>query len=297
MAKAPAQAEETKNVPATTGNSSAQVPAFMQADRKSKAKIGNMDSTDLIIPRVKLLQGISPEVKDEKPGAKDGVYWHTIAEQPLGVEIRFVPILVKKTTVLWAPRGDDRGILARSSDNIHWDEGYANQEFEVQFKGQAKRKIFTRGNVAESGLADFGSSVPGDKRSAPVASLTYTWLFALLDYPDLSPVAVINTRTAIRAGKQLYNKIELRPAQPYGQIYKMFVTEETGDEGPYNGFGYIGDGYVENEELYNELKALHDRFSSEDTQWRVNEEEDDTGGGSGGPTGERPTGDDNKGKY
>ena len=290
--KTPAvQAEDTKAVAVQQPQSSAVVPTFAQADRKSKAKIGNMDATDLIIPRIKLLQAISPEVKDEKEGAKDGEFWHTIAEQSLGKEVLIVPILVKKDTVLWAPRGDDRGILARSSDNIHWDKGYENQEFEVQFKGQAKRKIYTRGSVAESGLAEFGSSVPGDKRSAPVASLTYTWLFALLQYPELSPVAVINTRSSLKAGRQLYNKIELRPAQPFAQLYTMFKTDEGTSDEPFNGYGYVGAGYVSDEEMYNQLKELHERFSSEDTQWRVNEETDDApSDGGGAPTGERPSG-------
>lgn len=283
---------ETKAV-ATQQTGSNVVPAFAQADRKSKAKIGNMDSTDLIIPRIKLLQAISPEVKDEKEGAKDGQFWHTIAEQPMGSELRIVPILVKKTTVLWAPRGDDRGILARSTDNIHWDPGSENQEFEVQFKGQPKRKIYTRGSVAESGLADFGSSVPGDKRSPPVASLTYTWLFALPDFPELSPVAVINTRSSLKAGRSLYNKIELRPAQPYAQIYTMFKTDEGTEGEPFNGYGYVGAGYVDDEDMFNAFKELHDRFSSEDTAWRVNEDTDDspTDGGTTAPTGERPSGD------
>lgn len=284
---------ESKAVATQQVGSTSVVPAFAQADRKSKAKIGNMDSTDLIIPRVKLLQAISPEVKDEKEGAKDGQFWHTIAEQSLGGQLRIVPILVKKTTVLWAPRGDDRGILARSSDNVHWDKDYENLEFEVQFKGQPKRKIYTRGSVAESGLAEFGSSVPGDKRSPPVASLTYTWLFALLDFPELSPVAVINTRSSLAAGRSLYNKIELRPAQPYAQIYTLFKVDDGTSDEPFNNYGYVGAGYIEDEATFNAFKELHDRFSSEDTAWRVNEDTDDSadkGGGSSVPSGERPSG-------
>jgi len=160
-----------------------------------------------------------------------------------------------------------------------------------KIKGQAKRKIYTRGSVAESGLAEFGSSVPGDKRSAPVASLTYTWLFALPQYPEFSPVAVINTRSSLKAGRQLYNKIELRPAQPFAQLYTMFKTDEGTSDEPFNGYGYVGAGYVSDEEMYNQLKELHERFSSEDTQWRVNEETDDApSDGGGAPTGERPSG-------
>jgi len=288
MAKAVATTDE-KSTAVAAANTSAQVPAFMQANRTNKAKIGNTDSSDLIIPRVKLLQKISPEVDDHPGVAVEGQFWHTIAEQSLGSELRFVPLLINKSTVLWAPRGDDRGILARSSDNVNWDQGSENQEFEIQLKGQPKRKIYTRSSVAESGLAEFGSTVPGDKRSAPLASLTYTFLMVLLDFPELSPVAVINTRSAIRPAKLLQSKIDLRPAQHYGQVFKMFKTDEVGDEGSYNGYGYLADGYVSDEDQYHEFEAMY-RHYSEGVAWRVNDDADEAPVSEGGPTGERPTG-------
>lgn len=260
-----------------------QLPAHLQGGKK--AKFGNIDTTrDLIIPRVKLLQAISPEVAElSLPGAAPGQFWHTIAAEPMGDKLKAVPLLFRASIVLWAPRNDDRGILARSSDGVHWDSGFANLEFEVKPKGAPKPiKINTGERVASSfvvgqddgpSLADFGSSVPGDPKSAPMASLTYQFMFWFPDFVEYSPAIVINTRSSVRAAKQLISKIELRPVDSFGQVYEIGVTDERGDEGPYKGYSYTAAGYVDEQQL-EITRGLYDRFA--DADWKANEEGDDT---------------------
>jgi hypothetical protein len=270
----------------TTGNAIAKqtddmLPAHLRGGKK--ASLGNIDQNDLIIPRVKLLQATSEEVQIfAERGAKIGQFWHTLAEQPLGDKLRMIPLVLKKELVLWAPRGDDRGILARSSDCISWDPGFANLEFEVKIKGVPKPiKYRTMGNVAESKLADFGSLNPDDPKSRPAASLTYRFMFYFPDYADLSPAIVINTRSSIKPGKGLISKVESKPVDHYGQLYVMGTTDEKGDEGPYKGYSYTSDGYAD-EADYNRAKELYERFK--DVEWKASEESDDVpaGGGSGG---------------
>lgn len=254
------------------------LPAHLQKGKQ--ASFGNIDQNDLIIPRVKLLQSTSDEVQTfAERGAKIGQFWHTLAEQPLGDKLRIVPLILKKELVLWAPRGDDRGILARSSDLRNWDPGFANLEFEVKIKGQPKPvKYYTKGNVAESGLAEFGSLIPGDNSSRPAASLTYRMMFYFPDFVDLSPAIIINTRSSIKAAKGLISKIELKPVDHYGQMYVMATTDEKGDEGPYKGYSYTSDGYAD-EPVYEAAKAMYERFK--DADWKASEEGDSDAGGTG----------------
>lgn len=261
---------------------SSAVPDFLKGGKK--AKLGNIDSSDLIIPRVKLLQAISPEVEAFE-NAKAGQFWHTIAGEVMGAELRIIPIVIRKSLALWAPRGDDRGVLARSSDCVNWDPGYENLEFEVKVKGQPKAITYhTKGNVAESGLADFGSSIPGDDNSKPAASLTYHLMVAFPDFIDMSPAIIINTRSSVKPAKNLISKIELRPVDHYAQVYKMGLTKEIGDEGPYYNYQYTADGYVD-EDQYAYAKGLYEKYGEAD--WKPNDEDADesdagSGGGSGG---------------
>jgi hypothetical protein len=268
-----------------TNNSA--LPAHLQQGKK--ASFGNIDQNDLIIPRVKLLQSTSEEVLSHtERGAKIGVFWHTLAEEPLGDKLNFIPLILKKELVLWAPRGDDRGILARSSDLVNWDDGYANLEFEVKLK-DVKEKItyHTRGNVAESGLAEFGSLNPHNPDSRPAASLTYRMMFYFPEFPEMSPAIVINTRSSIRAAKSLISKIELKPVDHYGQLYEMGTTDERGDEGPYKGYKYTSIGYVQEPEVFNAAKAMYEKFSALD--WKTNDTEVEEGAASSGGAGAGPS--------
>lgn len=262
---------------AITKTDNSALPAHLQGGKK--ASFGNIDSSDLIIPRVKLLQSVSEEVQ-AYDNAKIGSFWHTMMEQSFGDKVRIIPLILKKEISLWAPRGDDRGVLARSSDCINWDAGFANLEFEVKHKGMPAPVIYkTLGNVAESGLANFGSKIPGDSQSAPAASLTYKMMFCFPDYKDVGPAIVINTRASVKVAKGLLTKIEMRPVDHYGQIFTMGTTDEKGDEGPYKGYSYTADGYAD-EATFEWAKALYEKYN--EVEWKTNEETADEAEKSGG---------------
>ena len=263
------------------------VPAHLQGGKTTK--IGNIDSSDLIIPRVKLLQAISPEV-DSFDGAKKGEFWHTIASESMGSEIRAVPIILRKTFVLWSPRNDDRGILARASDGVYWDEQFRGLSFEVKPKGSPHPVKYTLGDRVMNSvdgavpLSEFGSSIPGDDNSPPAAALTYQFLWYFLDAPEMSPAIIINTRSSVKPAKGLLSKIDLRPVDHFGQVFKISTVQEQSDDGPYYNYTYTADGYVGDSDVFDNLRAMYDRFNT--VEWQANDETEDpekaSGGGKGG---------------
>src|SRR5262245_19171112 len=195
----------------------AEVPAHLQ--QYQKGRIGNIDSTDRIIPRIKLLQAISPELQDYG-GAKAGMFWHTVMQESLGPTFLGIPILIRKSYVLWSPRNDDRGILARAMDGVHWD--VPNAEFTVKPKGAPQPITYnTKESVQDSGLDQFGSSIPGDPNSPPAASLTYNMMFYLPEMPELSPSVIINTRSSVKPMQQLLSRIDAKPVAHYVQMYEV----------------------------------------------------------------------------
>lgn len=221
-------------------NTNAGVPDYLR-DFTKREKIGNLDESDRIVPRVQLLQAISPEVT-EYENAKAGHFWHNIAAENLGPKLLAVPIIMRKSIVLWSPRGDERGILARSMDCVHWDN--PNMEFTVKPKNSPKPVTWkTMANVAESGLDKFGSSVPEDKNSTPAASLTYSTLWFLTEFPHYSPAVLINTRSSLKPTQQFYNRIELRPVAHYAQMWEIGIFQDKGAEGPFFNYTYKAAGY------------------------------------------------------
>jgi hypothetical protein len=249
----------------TTGNN---IPDHLR--QYQKASIGNVDSSDRIIPRIKLIQAISPELQDF-PEARAGQFWHTVAQQNLGPTIRAVPIVIRKSYVLWAPRGDDRGILARAMDGIHWDP--PNAEFSVHPKGFPKPITYrTSKTVAESKLDQFGTSIPGDNNSPPAASLTYNMMWYLLDFPELSPSIIINTRSSVKPMQQLLSRIDSKPVPHYVQIYTIGSVQQKGAEGPYFNFSYTGTGFADADHA-DTCAAMYERFGK--GGWVANDESED----------------------
>jgi hypothetical protein len=244
------------------------VPAHLQ--QYAKAKIGNIDSTDRIIPRVKLIQAISPELMDF-PEAKAGQFWHTVAQENLGPTIKAIPIIIRKSYVLWAPRNDDRGILARAMDGVHWDP--ADAEFRVKPKGSPTEVVYnTKKTVAESRLDQFGTSIPGDSNSPPAASLTYNMMWYLVDFPNLSPSIIINTRSSIKPMQQLLSRIDSKPVAHYLQVYDIGTVQQKGAEGPYFNFSYTGAGFAD-EEQATICSGMFEQFNQ--GGWTANDESPD----------------------
>lgn len=244
------------------------VPAHLA--QYQRTRIGNVDSTDRIIPRVKLMQAISPELQDFTE-AKAGQFWHTIAQQNLGPTLKAIPILIQKSYVLWAPRNDDRGILARAMDGVHWDP--ANAEFTVKPKGSANSVTYqTKKTVAESGLDQFGTSIPGDTNSAPAASLTYNMMWYLVDYPELSPSIIINTRSSVKPMQQLLSRIDSKPVAHYAQVYDISSVQQKGAEGPYFNFAYTGAGFATESDAVT-CSAMFEQFSK--GGWVANDESEE----------------------
>jgi len=247
------------------------LPAHLQ--QYQKQRIGNVDSTDRIIPRIKLIQAISPELQDY-PEAKAGQFWHSIAQENLGPTLRAIPVIIRKSYVLWAPRNDDRGILARAMDGIHWEP--ANAEFRVKPKNSPSEIVYRTANtVAESKLDQFGTSVPGDPNSAPAASLTYQMMWYLIDRPELSPSVIINTRSSIKPMQALLSRIDAKPVPHFCQIYDIGTVQQKGAEGPYFNFTYTGAGLVtaEQADLAAKCSDLYEQFSK--GGWAANDEAED----------------------
>lgn len=247
-ASVPAKHEET-----------AQMPAFM----KGKAKgLENIGAGDMEMPRIALMQGISPELQ-VYDGLAAGMFWHTLAERSLGTEVEVVPLHVSKRYVLWRPRKpiDDGGILARADDAVHWVP--PNQEFEVKIdKKGTKVKWRTADTVERSGLAAWGTYDPSDPKSPPAATLCYVIPVALPKFLDLSPVVLLLQRSAIKPVQRWQGKMAMSQAPIYGTRYLMRSVVQTGPGGDFQNYMFVSNGFVNDQELFSRFEAMHEGFNA-----------------------------------
>ncbi len=233
-------------------------PDFMKGHEGRGSE--NIGAKDVEVPRITLLQSLSPEVTDgdQKPGE----FYHSIAEITLGKELKIIPVFVSKRYLLWKPRHEGGGILARADDGVHWSPPDA--EFTVKpIKGSQDVAIWkTAPTVKESGLAEWGSSLPKDPDSQPAATEMYVYVCVLPDHPELSPCVVTLQRGALIQARKFNGKIKARektiPA--YGQVYSMSTNMDDTGAGEYHNYRFKMDGFVQDEDTFKHCATLYEMF-------------------------------------
>lgn len=245
-------ADKTKNEVATVATPDKdQLPAYLQGVNVNNND--NFDSSDVVIPRIKLLQGISPEV-ETFDAAKSGEFWHTGMDISLGATINFVVADRRKKYLLSAPMEDGQGVLARADDAVTWDR---LGKWSVKQKGVKQPVVWeiTDLNVAASGLMDWGSYNPDDENSPPAATLFYDYLVFLPDHLDLGPAVISLARSSIKPAKKgLNDKIALhqtngRPMQAV--LFNASVSDEqNGDGQGFKNWRFTGAGFVQDKALF-----------------------------------------------
>lgn len=240
------------------------VPEWMRK-ASTGASFGNLDSSDLKPPRLKVLAGQSPEVTDGLPGAVPGNFWMTILSLNLGKEVTGTPILLRKSYQLWAPRGgggEAKGPLATASDGIHWD--IPNQVFEVNFPGNPRTyRWHIKNTVFENRMHKFGSSQDDNPGSKPAATLTYDVLW-LIDLSDGRKQLCVftNSRTGIGPTQNFISATKAMGIDQFYQRYRIIIQRKTGPTGdPYFTYDYLYIGNVGSEEEGKAARALWEQYS------------------------------------
>jgi hypothetical protein len=240
-----------KNLVASGGG--AVVPAYLKGHSSGMEEIGQ---DDVATPRLVLLQALSPEL-EEHDGAKAGEFWHSGVEQSMGASIKIVPLLVQRRYVLWRPRPEG-GILTRSSDGVRWDN--PNGEWQVKINKGSKTVTWrTRPTVAESGLADWGSSDPDNPDSQPAATLQYVIPCLVEGSFDLGPAVLTLQRSGVKVAKKLLGRLKIVRAPIYGLTIPMQSVKEQSADGPYYNVKFGSFGFVE-ESDFEVTSQLHEAF-------------------------------------
>jgi len=254
VAKAPVKQDKT-NV--ATLDDSAQVPDYLR-DNQQGSGLQGLDMSDFLVPRIKLLQAISPEVT-EFENAKAGDFWLTVADMPLGNVLDFIPISNRKRYLLMAQMGQTpKGIMARADDGIHWVP--PNGSWDVTIKGRRGTvKWETKPTVRESGLGEFGSQDPENPDSNPAATLFYEYLVYLPDFPEQSPVLLSLARSQAKKARELNGKIEFAKKPMQSLRFRMGVVVDTGAEGDYNNYSFVRNGWATHEQ-FEGCQQLAERF-------------------------------------
>lgn len=281
MAKQAVAVKDTKSTAVADA-----LPDFMKDDIGKGTE--GISSSSVEIPRIKLIQKISPEL-DTFNDLRAGDFWHTILEQSLGTEVRICPIYVDERFILWRPQEDGGGILARADDGIHWHPAPA--EFKVKLKDGTGVTWRTEKTVAGSKLDLWGSQNPSNPDSPPAATKMFNMVVSFPDDPDMPPAVVTLQRSAVTVGKKFMGKLKITRAPSFGLIFKMGSKVETNKAGQaFLNYTFVGDGKVTDEGFYRANRDSYEFFKKQGVQIKDVEslQTEDTEVSSGGDTGNGP---------
>src|SRR5208282_239301 len=202
-----------------------QIPDYLKHDlNKGNLGMETLGNQDMTVPRLKVMQGLSPE-KERFSWLKNGDFFHTAHEIALPQPLLAVPIIINKRYILWRPRSQGGGILARANDGKTWMP--SNTKFSVSLTakegGPANVVWETKKSVLESGLANWGTSNPNDPNSAPAATLMYNILLAFPANEGISPAVLTLQRTGEKVAKALHMKLR-NTNRPIFQCVVRFTT-------------------------------------------------------------------------
>lgn len=242
----------------------------------------NIRQQDIEVPRLKLIQGISPELQEYNE-LRAGNFLHTASETIFDEPFLAVPIFMDKRYILWRPRDEGGGILARADDGEHWSP--PNVEFTVKLDRKDGGKTVTwrtARTVTESGLADWGSLNPDDPKSPPAATMMYNFLLAFPEHPELMPAVMTFQRSSIRMGRKFNSKLMSTRDPIYGLVFKIGSFIDTNAQGQdFFNINHTSYGKISDPVAYADYKKLHESFRAMGLNIRDLESAQEDGSGVG----------------
>lgn len=198
---APAKTNAGKQLATRPGN---QLPA-----KPATAARGfeNVERKDILIPRIQLLQMMSPAVTEQ--GMKPGTMHVGLSNMNYGDKIVITPIMHFRSRIKWVPQDDGGGIECSSPD---------------------ARKPLSDLISAECGncpMKDWDESKKG-KEKAPACTLYENFLVLINDSTE--PVLLPMERTKLKAAKKLYSMGALKNADMWNWQYQLGVSKEKNDK-------------------------------------------------------------------
>lgn len=172
--------------------------------------VGAVDSSDIVIPQLKLLQGQSREVEAGK--GEPGEFLNSLIGENLGTEISFVVAGSFKGRFWQDSDGDGRGYGTGEvgpADPIPWQ---AHPEFGVPF-GQASDAEEAYRQAVQDGEKEWGRG--------PGISTTYNFIGFVPDDGVAVPVRLSLMRTAVPAARTLLTFITRLSRTPWDSVYRI----------------------------------------------------------------------------
>ncbi len=205
-------------------------PDFLPADSSKGQE--NVTVDDLTIPRLGLVQDLSPQRKPNKPeyikGADSGMLFNNVSSELYGKSVLFVPVFFRKEWCIWKLQSAGGGF-----NGAHPTEALAIEAFE------------------EAGYDD-------DYEVVDMAQH-----FGMVLHEDRRPeeIVISMSKSKMKVNRQLNTLVKMAGGDRFSRVYKISAVEDQNKEGQdYYNFGVAPIGFV-SEPVYNLAMVMYEAVS------------------------------------
>lgn len=205
-------------------------PDFLPQDSNKGQE--NVTVDDLTIPRLGLVQDLSPQRKANKPeyieGADSGMLFNNVTSELYGGAIHFVPVYFRKEWCIWKLQSAGGGFMGAWPSEKEAQESFAEREFDEDYE------------IVDM-AQHFGMVLHADRR------------------PE--EIVISMSKSKMKVNRQLNTLVKMSGGDRFSRVYKISAVEDQNKEGQdYYNFGVAPIGYV-SEPVYRLAEVMYENVS------------------------------------
>ena len=205
-------------------------PDFLPADSVKGQE--NITADDLIIPRLGLVQDLSPQRKANKPeyieGADSGMLFNNVTSELYGSTINFVPVYFRKEWCIWKLQSAGGGFFGAHTSEALAMEAFQDADYDDEYE-----------------IVDMAQH------------------FGMVLHENRRPeeIVISMSKSKMKVNRQLNTLVKMAGGDRFSRVYKISAVEDQNKEGQdYYNFGVAPIGYV-SEPVYNLAMVMYENVS------------------------------------
>lgn len=198
---------------------------------KSNKGSEDVTSNDMVLPRINVLQALSPQINKRDSGyidgAEQGIIFNTVTNELYGESVTFVPVKFKKEFVVWKLRTAGGGFCG-AYDSM----------------GEAVAAVGAMQNPADYEAVE-----------------SHQHFVMLLTATGTEEAVFSMTKSMLKTSRSLNTLVQIAGVSRFAKAYKAVAVEVSGDKGVYWSLKVNAAGFV-SKEIHDKGEALCDMITA-----------------------------------
>ncbi len=219
-----------------------ELPAYLKGREGPARGSEQAGMEDIILPRILLLQQLSPQLDESAPeyieGAKAGDIVNSLTGENYGKEVTIVPVYFRKEVVIWKKREKGGGFCGS-----------------YKTRDEANRALMT----LEPPVADYD-----------VEDQATQFVLVIKEDGGVDQAVISFSRTKMKTSRKLQSLIRLAGVDSFAGQYKLSSVQEQSDMGKYYNFAVSSLGFVP-EEIYRAAESVYESIVENEDRYKAHE--------------------------